>query len=112
MSNIDEKLYTSFPIPIIIKEDLEKTTGTVNGNITTYGNVHFFIMFNNRLLDKAELDKMLEEIQDRISNLTDKLQAKNNDIETAQSLNSLSFSLVYRSFVHSFSSLLFYLDIP
>ena len=82
MRNIDEKLYTSFPIPIIIKEDLKKTTGTVNGNITTYGNVHFFIMFNNRLLDKAELDKMLEEIQDRISNLTDKLQAKNNDIET------------------------------
>lgn len=82
MRNIDEKLYTSFPIPIIIKEDLEKTTGTVNGNITTYGNVHFFIMFNNHLLDKAELDKMLEEIQDRISNLTDKLQAKNNDIET------------------------------
>lgn len=82
MRNIDEKLYTSFPIPIIIKEDLEKTTGTVNGNITTYGNVHFFIMFNNHLLDKAELDKILEEIQDRISNLTDKLQAKNNDIET------------------------------
>ena len=82
MRNIDEKLYTSFPIPIIIKEDLEKTTGTINGNITTNGNVHFFIMFNNRLLDKAELDKMLEEIQDRISNLTDKLQAKNNDIET------------------------------
>lgn len=82
MRNIDEKLYTSFPIPIIIKEDLEKTTETVNGNITTYGNVHFFIMFNNHLLDKAELDKMLEEIQDRISNLTDKLQAKNNDIET------------------------------
>ena len=31
---------------------------------------------------------------------------KNNDIEKAQSLNSLSFSLVYRSFVHSFSYLL------
>lgn len=67
---------------MLSQEDLEKTTGTINGNITTYGNVHFFIMFNNRLLDKAELDKMLEEIQDRISNLTDKLQAKNNDIET------------------------------
>ena len=37
---------------------------------------------------------------------------KNNDIEKAQSLNSLSFSLVYRSFVHSFSFLIFYLDIP
>ena len=36
---------------------------------------------------------------------------KNNDIEKAQSLNSLSFSLVYRSFVHSFSFLIFYLDI-
>lgn len=33
---------------------------------------------------------------------------KNNDIEKAQSLNSLSFSLVYRSFVHSFSFLIFY----
>ena len=37
---------------------------------------------------------------------------KNNDIEKAQRLNSLSFSLVYRSFVHSFSFLIFYLDIP
>lgn len=80
--NIDEKLYTSFPIPIIIKEDLEKTAGTVNGNITTYGNVHFFIMFNNHLLDRAELEKMLEEIQIRISNLANQMQAKNSDIET------------------------------
>ena len=37
---------------------------------------------------------------------------KNNDIEKAQSLNSLSFSLVYRSFVHRFSFLIFYLYIP
>ena len=37
---------------------------------------------------------------------------KNNDIEKAQSLNSLSFSLVYRSFVHSFSFLIFYAPHP
>lgn len=77
----DEKVYTSFPIPIIIRDELEKTFDTVKDNITTYGNVHFFIMFNNHLLDKAELDKMLFEIQDNINNLVVQIQLKNSDIE-------------------------------
>ena len=38
--------------------------------------------------------------------------SKKKDIEKAKSLNSLSLSLVYRSFVHRFSFLIFYLDIP
>ena len=78
---IDEKIYTSFPIPIIIREELEMPFDKVKDNFTTYGNVHFFIMFNNHLLDKAELDKMLIDIQNRINNLNTQIQSKNDDIE-------------------------------
>lgn len=73
---IDEKIYTSFPIPIIIREELEKPFDKAKNNFTTYGNIHFFIMFNNHLLDKAELDKMLADIQSRINNLSVQIQSK------------------------------------
>lgn len=78
---IDEKIYTSFPIPIIIREELEKPFDKAKNNFTTYGNIHFFIMFNNHLLDKAELDKMLADIQSRINNLSVQIQSKNDDVE-------------------------------
>ena len=38
-------------------------------------------MFNNHLLDKAELDKMLADIQSRINNLSVQIQSKNDDVE-------------------------------
>lgn len=37
----EEALYTSFPIPIIIKEELEETLGDTDGKFAVYGNVHF-----------------------------------------------------------------------
>ncbi len=78
--SIDEKLYTSFPIPIIIKDELEKSVDNTQNNITTYGNVHFFIMFNNHLLDKKELENILLELQNKINQLYKHIKDKNSDI--------------------------------
>lgn len=78
---IDEKVYTSFPIPVIIRDELEKPSDRINESFATYGNVHFFIMFNNHLLDKAELEKMLTDIRNRINYLAAQIQSKNDDIE-------------------------------
>lgn len=78
--NINEELYTSFPIPVIIRSELEEVVTNKEGNITTYGNVHFFIMFNNHLLNKEELQKMLDEHKKEIAGLDKHIEEKTSDI--------------------------------
>lgn len=80
--NTEKELYTSFPIPIIIRGDLEKSMEDMQGHITTYGNVHFFIMFNNHLLDKEQLLEMLSQLEKRIAALEKQLGDKTADINT------------------------------
>ena len=48
----EEELYTSFPIPIIIKDELEQERQSVDARFAVYGNVHFYVMFNTHLLDR------------------------------------------------------------
>lgn len=78
----DEELYTSFPIPVIIKDELEKEIDRsgINKHITTYGNIHFFIMFNNHLLDKEELERMLKDIDMSINQIDRQIDDKTADI--------------------------------
>lgn len=93
--NVDEGLYTSFPIPVIIKDELEKAVDNVNNHITTYGNIHFFIMFNNHLLDKEELEKMLLDIQHNIEQLEKLIQDKTSDIAV---FNEYEVNIVNQTF--------------
>ena len=76
----EEALYTSFPIPIIIKEELEETLGDTDGKFAVYGNVHFYVMFNEHLLDPAELEKMLHEIRQKIQGLQKRVADKEADL--------------------------------
>lgn len=64
-----EELYTSFPIPIIVKEELEQEQEHVDSRFAAYGNVHFYVMFNTHLLDREELEKILGKIRREIEDL-------------------------------------------
>lgn len=76
----EEELYTSFPIPIIVKEDLETIQENTDRKFATYGNVHFYVMFNKHLLDREELKRMLEEIQENINKLRKTAGEKEQDL--------------------------------
>ena len=82
LKSIDEELYTSFPIPVIIRGELERTLENSENHINTYGNIHFFIIFNNRLLDKNELLKVLSELEKRIAGLKKQIADKTADSST------------------------------
>lgn len=41
LAQIDEELYTGFPIPVIIRDELENTMDAVKGPVTTAGKIHF-----------------------------------------------------------------------
>lgn len=76
----EEALYTSFPIPIIVKEDLESIQEHTDGRFATYGNVHFYVMFNKHLLDREKLKRILEKIQEDINALQKTAGDKEQDL--------------------------------
>ena len=84
----EEKLYTSFPIPIIIKDELEQERQSVDARFAVYGNVHFYVMFNTHLLDREELEKILETIRRKIESLKKSIGDKELDRETYRNYRS------------------------
>lgn len=66
-------IFTSFPISIISRKDLEKGIDNINAGIVNLKGVSFFISFNNKLLNESELlilisakEKEAEAVQSKI----------------------------------------------
>lgn len=93
----EEELYTAFPIPIILREELEQEIENVDGAVTTFGNMHFFILFNHHLLDKEELERMLEEIQEKLQSLRNETAKKEEELITYRSYRSIIENQSYRA---------------
>ena len=86
----EEELYTSFPIPIMIKEELESAETTGNEKIATFGNVHFYVMFNTHLLDPDELEEILKEIRQSMDLLRKFVEEKEADLRTYRDYRSVT----------------------
>lgn len=91
----DENLYTAFPIPIILREELEQEIKNVEGAITTFGNMHFFIMFNHHLLDKEKLERMLGEIQEKLYRFRGEIEKKEEELTTYRSYKNIIANQTY-----------------
>lgn len=75
-------VFTSFPIPIIEQEGLEKNLVIkVSNSIYTIGNMNFFMRFNDRLLNEEELKKLLQELSDEIIELGKNIEIKDSEID-------------------------------
>lgn len=57
---------TSFPIPIILREHLEKRVGEDPGNVRRFGDVSFYVLFNENLLDEEKLRDLVAEKEQQI----------------------------------------------
>lgn len=57
---------TSFPIPIILREHLEKRDGEETGNVRRFGDVSFYVLFNENLLDEEKLRDLVAEKEQQI----------------------------------------------
>ncbi len=57
---------TSFPIPIILREHLEKRDGKEPGNVRRFGDVSFYVLFNENLLDEEKLRDLVAEKEQQI----------------------------------------------
>lgn len=55
------EVYTSFPVPIVVREELEEKPAGKNGGILDLSGVHFYLLFNENLLNEEKLRLLVEE---------------------------------------------------
>lgn len=73
-------IYTSFPIPIIKRESIDSKINHDQGLIPN-DIVNFYVLFNNNLLDEAELQLMLDSIQNNMDKIREILDIRNNELK-------------------------------
>ena len=85
----EEELYTSFPIPIIIKDELEQERQSVDARFAVYGNVHFMSCSIHIFLIGRSWKKILETIRRKIESLKKSQSGtKESDLETYRNYRS------------------------
>lgn len=60
------EIYTSFPIPIVIREQLEETSGKDERGILKLPGISFYLLFNENLLNEEKLRLLVEEKEQQI----------------------------------------------
>ncbi len=79
LKTADLGIYTSFPLPIIIREKLEEDFAGIESSIHQGEKVNFYILFNNNLLDEEELAMILSDKKDGIERAEESLDKRLND---------------------------------
>ncbi len=75
-----EEVFTNFPIPIVLREELEQNLHTEGGYVSI-AKINFFVAFNHHLLDENHLKEILQHLDNKIDKLNEKLNLKKEDID-------------------------------
>lgn len=70
---------TSFPVPIILREHLEKRETQGGGNVRRYEGVSFYVLFNENLLDEEKLRALVEEKEQQIRRKQEAIQIRQEE---------------------------------
>lgn len=73
--------YTSFPIPIIERENLESIKLDRTQSFVKMRDIHFYILFNENLLDEEKMEIMIEQKQKDIADIRETMQICKNEYE-------------------------------
>ena len=82
LEKAEKGVYTNFPIPVIMREELETALTETDSAFLKLDKINFLVMFNRHLLDEKELEKLLKEKQKRIEEWKEKIKIKQS--ETAE----------------------------
>ncbi len=66
LSHHTGELYTSFPIPMVLREELEGAGASEPGGIVRLEGVNFYVLFNENLLDEEKLCQLVKEKERQI----------------------------------------------
>lgn len=93
--------YTSFPIPIIRREDLDKFTNNNGSCVYEVNKISFFVMFNHHLLNEDSLKELLGQKQNDIDKVKKLLAQREEEIkEYDNKYNEIKFQTITESKYH------------
>ena len=73
--------YASFPVPIIERENLESIKLDRTQSFVKMQDIHFYILFNENLLDEEKMEIMIEQKQKDIADIRETMQICKNEYE-------------------------------
>lgn len=76
-----ELIYTSFPIPIILREQLEEDSEKAKNGMIHLSNIHFYVLFNEALLNEKKLKLLLEERQEQQQKKRQAIEIRENEYQ-------------------------------
>lgn len=88
-NNLD--IYTSIPIPIIIRENLERKYVDSENKFYMGNKVNFYVLFNNDLLDPVELSKILEKKEVEIKKIEENIEVRRSDLKRYEDISKIFF---------------------
>lgn len=74
-------IYTSFPIPIVRREELETGQEKFSGSVISFSGVSFYVLFNENLLNEKKLAALAEELKQQIQQKKESIQIRNTEYE-------------------------------
>ena len=81
LSERNGETYTSFPITIIERENLESIKLDRTQSFVKMQDIHFYILFNENLLDEEKMEIMIEQKQKDIADIRETMQICKNEYE-------------------------------
>lgn len=79
LSSLTEQIYTSFPIPILIREELGMEKNEQKHAVLNCSNLNFYVWFNHDLLDEEKRNLMLAEQSAKIQKLQKSIAQKKQE---------------------------------
>lgn len=76
LRNLPDQVYTSAPVPILLREELEGPGEILSGTIHSFDRLHFYVWFNDNLLEEEKLNAMLSELDARIRKLRKSIETR------------------------------------
>lgn len=79
LSESGKELYTSAPIPIVLRETLEEVRETGGGGVQMFSGVSFYVLFNENLLNEEKLRLLVEEKERQIEKKQEMLSVRRTE---------------------------------
>ncbi len=81
LANLERQVYTSFPVPIMLRSELEKGEGRGSGVLQEFSGLSFYVWFNNNLLDEEKLGKLLKEKEHELQKIQKNIELKKQEFQ-------------------------------
>ena len=76
-----KELYTSFPIPIIAREELEHAINKDSDSLVSFDGICFYMLFNEKLLNEKELQILINQKTAEINSKKEQIKTKTQEHE-------------------------------